>query len=353
MYESMLKYSSNSFLPTDDRSVAPSALKEDRLVRTSKRRITTRRLALKPLHVALLIMGLIFLTPSLAADSTRTSKPPTQSETAKAVQSQIDKQTLNAATEKRKNLLADATAAIAETEKALRALEEKKSDAALTDLAEATGKLELIVARDPKLALAPVHMDVVSYDFFASPATVKSTVQTAKKALNAGEIQTARVLVDALASEVQLRTTNIPLATYPIAIKAITPLIDAGKIDEAKAKLQAAMNTLVVTTEVIPLPKLRAENLLKEAQTLAEKKDRSKDENDQLAAHLKSAREQLQIAELLGYGQQKDYKPMQEQIDGIEKASVGGRSGFGWFDKIKKQMADLVDAPRTRSWKIS
>lgn len=312
-----------------------------------------RQFTLKPLHVALLIMGLIFLTPSLAADSTRSSKPQAQSETAKAVQSQIDKQTLNAATEKRKNLLADATAAIAETEKALQALEDKKTDAALTALAAATGKLELIVARDPKLALAPVHLDVVSYDLFASPATIKSTVQTARKALNAGEIQTARVLVDALASEVQLRTTNIPLATYPLAIKAITPLIDAGKIDEAKAKLQAAMNNLVVTTEIIALPKLRAENLLKEAQTLAEKKDRSKDENEQLAAHLKSAREQLQIAELLGYGHPKDYKPMQEQIDGIEKASVGGKSGFGWFDKIKKQMADLVDMPKTRSWKAS
>ena len=81
------------------------------------------------------------------------------------------------------------------------------------------------------------------------------------------------------------------------------PLIDAGKIDEAKARLQAALNTLVVTTDdVIPLPKLRAEHLLKQAQELAEKKDRGKEENDKLTKHLQSAREQLQMAELLGYG---------------------------------------------------
>lgn len=74
---------------------------------------------------------------------------------------------------------------------------------------------------------------------------------------------------------------------------------------------------------------------------MAEKKDRTKDENDKLATHLKSARGQLQMAEVLGYGKKKDYKPIYEQLDGIEKASAGGKSGTGWFDKIKKQLSDL------------
>ena len=312
-----------------------------------------RRFALKPLQATMLIMGLIFLSPGLAADSTPPSKPQAQSKPAQAVQPQVDKQTSDAAAEKRKHLLADATAAIAETEKALKALEDRNKDAALKALAEATGKLELIVARDPKLALAPVHTEVVSYDLLAKPDTVKSAIEVARKALGYGEVQIARVLVDVLASEVQLRTTNVPLATYPVAIKAIMPLIDADKIDEAKTKLQAALNTLVITTEVVPLPKLRAQNLLKEAQALAEKKDRNKEENEQLANHLKSAREQLQIAQLLGYGRKNDYKPIQAQIDGIEKASSGGKSGMGWFDKIKKQMSDLFDSSKGGSAKTS
>ena len=52
---------------------------------------------------------------------------------------------------------------------------------------------------------------------------------------------------------------------------------------------------------------------------------------------------------------------MQEQIDGIENAAVGGKSGFGWFDKLqkakskkqkaksKKQMANWLEGPLTRS----
>ena len=121
---------------------------------------------------------------------------------------------------------------------------------------------------------------------------------------------------------------------------AIQPLIDAGKIDEAKTQLQTALNTMVVTTDVIPLPKLRAETLLKEAQPLTEKKDRSTGDNDKLANQLKTVREQLQMAELLGYGKKPDFQPMYAQLESIEKTSAGGKSGAGWFDKIRKQIAE-------------
>lgn len=218
------------------------------------------------------------------------------------MQPKVDKKTADAAAEKRKQLLSDAQSAIAETKKALQALEDKKDREAVDALAVATGKLELVLARNPYLALAPVETEVLTLDLLSSRDTVKAVIKEAKENLSDGEIQKTRLLLTNLASEVQLRTTNIPLATYPAAIKDITPLIDAGKIDEAKAKLQATLNTLVVTTEAIPLPKLRAESLLKEAQTLTEKKDRSKEENDKLANNLNAAREQLQMAELLGYG---------------------------------------------------
>ncbi|MCU6433544.1 YfdX family protein [Undibacterium sp. Jales W-56] len=299
-----------------------------------------RALALKGLTVALLSIGMTTATPGLAATSSPASKPQLQSASSKAVQSQVDKQTADAAAEKRKQLLSDAAAAIAQTQQALKALEDKKTDVALKALTEATGKLELIVARDPSLKMAPVATQVVTFDLFADPETVKLAIADAKKALSDGDIPRARSLVEALASETQIRTTNIPLATYPTAIKAITPLIDAGKIDEAKTQLQTALNTLVVTTDVIPLPKLRVENLLKDAQALTEKKDRSKDDNDKLANELKTIREQLQMAELLGYGKKRDFQPMYAQLESIEKSSAGGKSGTNWFDKIRKQISE-------------
>ena len=286
------------------------------------------------------LAALALVVPTYAADSTLPAKPQAQSATSQSVQSSVDKQTADAAAEKRKQLLADATTALAETHKALKALENKNTDAALKALAEATGKLDLIVTRDPKLAQIPVETEVVTYDLLSNPEIIKKVIKDAT--VNDGEIQRARPLIANLASEIQYRTRHIPLATYPAAIKAIVPLIDAGKSEEAKAGLLNALNTLVVTTdEVMPLPKLRAEHLLKQAQELAEKKERSKEENDKLANQLQAAREQLQIAELLGYGQKKDYKPMYEQINEIEHKSSGGKSGTGWFDKLKQQLANL------------
>lgn len=287
--------------------------------------------------------GLALSVPSVSADSALPTKPQTQSEASQSIQPKVDKQTADAATEKRKKLFADATAALAETHKALKALENKNNDAALKALAEVTGKLDVIIARDPKLAQAPVAIEVVTYDLLSNHDTIKSVIQEAKAHLNEGEIQKARPLVANLASEIQYRTHHIPLATYPAAIRAIVPLIDAGKIEEAKSRLQAALNTLVVTTDdVVPLPKLRAEHLLKQAQELAEKKDRSKEENEKLTKHLQGAREQLQMAELLGYGKKTDFQPIYEQIGEIENKSAGGKSGTGWFDKLKQQLANLL-----------
>lgn len=290
--------------------------------------------------VSLLRLGMVQAVH--AEPSALPTKPQAQSEASQSVQPTVDKQTADAAAEKRKKLIADATAALAETKKALKALENKKSDEALKALAEVTGKLDLIVARDPKLALTPVDMEVVTYDLLTNLDTIREVLKQAKVCLDNGEIQKARPLIARLASEIQFRTYHIPLATYPTAIKAIVPLIDAGKVEEAKAGLQAALNTLVVTTDdVIPLPKLRAEHLLKQAQDLAEKKDRSTEENEKLVKHLQAARDQLQLAELLGYGKQKDYKPMYEQLSDIEKKSAGGKSGTGWFDTLKQNLSDL------------
>ena len=79
--------------------------------------------------------------------------------------------------------------------------------------------------------------------------------------------------------------------------------------------------------------------VLKQAQGLTEKK-RSAGDNDKLANQLKAVREQLQMAELLGYGKKQDFQPMYAQLESIEKTSAGGKSGAGWFDKIRKQIAE-------------
>ncbi|HEP9159965.1 TPA: YfdX family protein [Pseudomonas aeruginosa] len=296
----------------------------------------------KTLYASLLSLGLIASSPAFAQDTALPHKPQEQTEVGKSVQPQVDANATEQAAEKRKKITADAIAAVAETRNALKLLDEKKADEALAALERVTGKLELILARDPKLALAPVDVEVITFDLIAKLDTIKAVIKEAEDYLEDGEVQKARPLVANLASEIQIRTTSIPLATYPGAIKAVAPLIDAGKVDEAKVALQAALNTLVVTTDVIPLPVLRAETLLRNAEALAENKERTDKDNKTLANQLAEARNQLKMAELLGYGNKKAFKPMYEQIDQIEEKTADGKSGKGWFDKIKQQLSDLM-----------
>jgi hypothetical protein len=253
----------------------------------------------------------------------------------------VDTKQQNKISEKRKHIIKEATMALNQTKKALKALDDKKPNEALAALETATGKLVLILARDPDLALAPVDMSIKTYDIYATPEAIKKAIAQSEDLLEEGEVQKVRSLISGLASEVVISITNIPLATYPDAIKAITPLIDEGKIEEAKRELQDTLNTLVVTDTVIPLPVMRAEAYIEEAEKLTEKKERTEEENEKLTDLLDRARKQLEMAELLGYGTKDCFKPIYEQLDEIVTKTEGGKSGTGFFDKIKKQLADF------------
>jgi len=113
-------------------------------------------------------------------------------------------------------------------------------------------------------------------------------------------------LVTPLASEADTHVAQIPLATYPAAIKVVAPLIDAGKTEEAKA----ALNTIVIETYVIPLPRVRAQALLRQAEQLTAKANRMQDDNQRVHSLIEATRTQIQLAEALGYGTKGDYKPL-------------------------------------------
>jgi hypothetical protein len=294
-------------------------------------------------YAALASCGLLFWSVStFAADTALPEKPQAQSTTTESIQPMVEQKSADQMAQKRSNVIADAVVAVAETENALLALEQKKPEEAISALEAATGKLELILARDPSLAFAPVSIEMTTVDLIASTDTVREVIAEAEKYLKEGEIQKARPLVANLASEIEFRTTSIPLITYPVAIRAVVPLIDEGKYDEARAGLQAALNMLVETTdEVIPLPKIRAESMIGSAESLAKTENRTASDNEELTQLLKEARNQLEMAELLGYGTRKSYRDMYEQLDQIEAKTAGGKVDEGWFERIKKQLSEL------------
>ena len=281
-----------------------------------------------------LALTLAFSPVSYAADSTV--------KTVQDVEKKVEQQQHDQTAEKRKEILSDATAALRETENALKALDEKKNKEALAALERAAGKLDIVLARAPRLALAPVGVASSTQDVLTSVDAVESLVDRAEDALKDGRVQEARALIGDLASETVISVSHLPMATYPGAIKAAVRLIDQDKPEAAKVVLQTALNSLVVTNTVIPLPVVTAEGLLASAEKLAEKADRSDDENKRLATLLEDARTELKFAEALGYGSKKDFKNLYEQLDTIEDKTEDGKSGTGFFTKIKGYLKDTV-----------
>ncbi len=290
------------------------------------------------IYASFLMLGIMSAGPAIAADAIKAQKP---SEASQSVQSQVDKNIADKTAEKRKKILKEAVEAVLNTEKALVALENNKTDEALKLLETVTGKLDLIIARAPDLALAPVAIEETIIDVYTDIDSIKAMTKEAKKALDKGRLQDARDLIKGLASEIIISTTSIPLATYPDAIKMIAPLIDEGKVDEAKVALHDLLNTLVVTEHVIPLPLLRANLLMAEAEALTENTKRTDKENKVLDGLLKAVRHQLKLAEALGYGDKKTFEPMYDQIDEIEEKISNGKGGKGWFDKLKQQFSSV------------
>lgn len=262
-------------------------------------------------------------------------------EATESVEEQVESSTADEMANRRMEILQEAVDALAQTNEALTALEDGRTEDALEALALTTGKLELIVAREPTLALAPTGIAVASHDIYGSPEAIENAIERAVDALDGGRVQAARRILDGLASEYIITVTNLPLASYPDAIKAITPLIDDGKFEEAKNGLRTALSTVVLVDHVVPLPVLRTEALLERAEELAENTERADEENTELDNHLAAVRNQLEMAELLGYGEDGDFEPLHAQLDEIAAKTEDGKSGEGFFDRFRDYFSSL------------
>ena len=168
------------------------------------------------------------------------------------IQKDIKKGQHDQAAEKRQEIFEEATAAINETKKALNALDEKNKEEALAALEQASGKLTIILGRDPELALAPADVNMITVDILADIKEVEELRDEIKEALDDGRLQEARHLINDLASETVISVASIPLATYPAAIKETAKLIDENKLEDAKQALLNALDTIVITDTIFP-----------------------------------------------------------------------------------------------------
>lgn len=258
----------------------------------------------------------------------------------KEVTKEVEKAQDNYVDERIKKITQEAVEAVNLVGEVIELLDKKEKQQALDKIANILGKLEVLIARDPNLQIVPVDVKEQVIDFPGTIDDVEAAKTEIVALIKAGEVQAARDIMLNLASELDIFVTALPIGTYPVALKAIVPLIEQDKFDEAKALLIEALETLVVEKIVIPLPVLRAEQAIIRANELANKENPNKEELKELLAY---AKEQIKLAEVLGYGKVEiNYKDVYEEIEKLEKILGSDESTKDVFATLKEKLSSIM-----------
>lgn len=247
----------------------------------------------------------------------------------------------NMVTERQQQIEHEALEALAGTEHALVALRKSEPQKALALLQDVSGKLDILLAKHPGVGLLPAEIDARVYDFDADVKQVEKIVDAADDLLEDSRVQDARKILNQLISEIRISTLSIPLGSFPAAIKEAVRLIDQGKTKDAEKALNDTLNTLVETVEIMPLPVLKAEELLTQASELEHKSDLTKESSrTEILILADAAKDKLKLAEVLGYGSADDYKQLYDAIDEIKDVIHTEKSAALW-NKIKTSFSEL------------
>jgi hypothetical protein len=251
---------------------------------------------------------------------------------------EVEEQRKQSEEDAKKELDQDAQTAISQTRKAVDAIGQNKTDEAISAIEQATGKINVLLARNPSTALIPVDLGVEVIDM--APQDTQAIIeigQDASRALDDKNYPTARALLYRLMSEIRVRTFDLPLATYPDALKEAARLLDQKQPDQAKNVLLTALNTLVVVDRVTPLPLLLARDAINQAQA------KSQQDKKTAQALLETAKSQAERARELGYaGKDQEYTALNNQISALEKQLKGNGDVTAAFSKLKDKLSAFL-----------
>jgi len=234
-------------------------------------------------------------------------------------------------------MIPEALQAIVETQNAVGFLTNNKKEEARKQLVNTLGKLDIIMEREPDLELLPIDVNIEVNDLITDISSIKQITKDAEKALKNEHLQDARALLSGLSSEIQITTVNIPLLTYPMAIKRAVKFLDEGKLKEAEVVLMTELNELVIEDDFLPIPVLQAEVMLDEA--LVKHEENAKENKVVVINLLDNAEYQLKLAEALGYGKKNvTYKELNKDIKNLKKSVNSDTDSKGLFKKLKLKL---------------
>lgn len=240
-----------------------------------------------------------------------------------------------AISELEQRLVQEAVSAVEETKRAVTAIEKNDKSAAIKAIEQAIGELDIILARDRDLALLPTDYEIVIVNVALEDETIiKDIRREIKSAIKFGYFAVARRLLNSLKSEIRVIVTNLPLASYPDALKLAARLIDEDKNLEAQEVLELALSTFVLEEEYLPIPLLKAHKLIEDASSESDK--------EKAMQLLVEAHTQLRLSQQLGYAEADvEYDELKTELKNLECQLKAGENTHHIFDDLKTKIASF------------
>jgi hypothetical protein len=225
-----------------------------------------------------------------------------------------------------------------DTFNAIRALQAKDTKAAELSLSKATTAFDAALKADPNLGLIPVANDIQVNELDSTPKQIEEALDLAVESLKNHHIKTAREILLPLQDDIEITTKSIPMDIYPVATKNARSELAKGHQDAALQTLLSGLSMMVTEKVIIPIPLLKAEDLVVSAAKLEKTK---KKEASEL---LEEADAELKKSILLGYADQDmpEYKALSEQIKAIQKEIKGKNEAEKLYDRAIKSFESLI-----------
>ena len=244
-------------------------------------------------------------------------------------------------------LVKEAITAIRYTQDALIYLNGKDIKKAKESLKKAIAELSDVLNRPNPPYLLPVDLNIEAYQFAGDLKTIKEAVAKARLLVAENKLPEAREVLNSLRDEIVIKTINLPLATYPAALNLAIKYLNEGKIKEAKDILAMALSTLVEVDTIIPIPLVKAEQLIIEASKIVKK------DKNQAIKYLEEAKHQLILAEALGYTSKSDttYKMLEDAIKNLEREIKANHKTESLFERLIEKIKEFKEKAITHTSK--
>ena len=277
------------------------------------------------------------LTSTLLASILFTTLVSAEALTTKEFKQQSTQTATESANDKKATLVKEALSSLELSAKALEALKQNKIEDAKGDLELALGKLEVILASKEVPKLLPIENRVVVKNFIGTAEDVDVSLKLVKKLLEEGKVQEAGELLYSLQSEIDVTVVNLPLVTYPDAIKLASKYIIDKKPKKAQEVLGVALSTFAQVKEIIPIPLVNATDLVNVSSQIVKKN------KEQALLYLVGASDELDKAEKLGYLSKSTttYKGLHERITALKKEINGENNSTKLFDELKSTIKEF------------